>query len=510
MRNQLKLSRRDFLKLLALTPAVMASQPLISKLGGVHDANMPNVLIFVFDAWTARNVQLFGYPRRTMPNLERLAQRATVYHNHYSAGSFTVPGTASLLTGLYPWTHRAVQLGGAGVTPAHAGHNIFALLGDSRSTTGYAQNQYADVFLQQFKSFLDTHIASGEFNAQSDFVYNLPLFKNDTRLAFNSFEENIIQTGKGTSSSLFISMLLRFKALLGHKSLWDAHKREYPKGLPAVGGFFLLEDVVDGAIESLKKLDAPSLAYFHFFPPHEPYAPTRDFARAFNDDLVVPDKPIHPLSLTRYPSQTLYASRADYDRYLASWDAEVGRLYGFLYSSGMLNNSIVILTSDHGEMFERGEMGHMTSILSAPVAHVPLIVSMPGQTERKDIHAYTSSVDITPTLASLTGGPAPAWAEGRVLPGLGGADDPNRSIFSMDAKLSSSFAAFKQFSIAMIKQKHRLIHYQYPNYSNFELYNLEDDPEEMNNLFPSGTSLGNQMKEELLQKVDEFNHPYEK
>ena len=78
------------------------------------------------------------------------------------------------------------------------------------------------------------------------------------------------------------------------------------------------------------------------------------------------------------------------------------------------------------------------------------------------------------------------------------------------AKMASSFAAFNQYSIAMIKQGHRLIHYRYPNYTGFELYNLDEDPEEMNDLYPAGTSLGRQMEEELTQKIEEFNRPYQK
>jgi len=76
--------------------------------------------------------------------------------------------------------------------------------------------------------------------------------------------------------------------------------------------------------------------------------------------------------------------------------------------------------------------------------------------------------------------------------------------------MSSSFAAFKQYSLSLIRQRHHLIHYQYPNYSNFELYNLDEDPEELTDLSSSETSLANQMKDELLQKVSEFNRPYQK
>ena len=116
MTTDSKFSRRDFLKLLALTPAALAAQPLLSLPAKRLDSTTPNVLIFVFDAWAASNVQFYGYPRLTMPSLGRFAERAFVYHNHYSAGCFTVPGTGSLLTSLHPWTHRAFQLTAAEVS----------------------------------------------------------------------------------------------------------------------------------------------------------------------------------------------------------------------------------------------------------------------------------------------------------------------------------------------------------------------------------------------------------
>ena len=148
--------------------------------GFLEDA--PNIIILVFDAWSANHMQMHGYPRLTMPNLENFAHKATVFHKHYSAGTFTVPGTASLLTGLYPWSHRALNLGYSGVIKEHAAHQAFALLDDTHSTYGYSQNRYADVFLNQSERYLGNHIRSGEFSLERRYFYNWPLFKNDANM----------------------------------------------------------------------------------------------------------------------------------------------------------------------------------------------------------------------------------------------------------------------------------------------------------------------------------------
>ena len=74
---------------------------------------------------------MYGYPRQTMPNVEQFAKNAIVYHRHYSAGTFTVPGTASLLTGLHPWSHRALTLGGEIDPRASRAPNLSGTLADA-------------------------------------------------------------------------------------------------------------------------------------------------------------------------------------------------------------------------------------------------------------------------------------------------------------------------------------------------------------------------------------------
>src|SRR5512141_2139483 len=111
-------SRRDFLKLAALGPAAWYLSPLLEshKKPSLAVEHRPNIIVLVFDALSAHDIPLYGYQRETTPNVDRFVSHATVYHNHYTAGTFTVPGTASLLTGLLPWSPRAFQLGAGGVT----------------------------------------------------------------------------------------------------------------------------------------------------------------------------------------------------------------------------------------------------------------------------------------------------------------------------------------------------------------------------------------------------------
>ena len=76
------------------------------------DNTFPNIIVILFDAMSARNLSLYGYPRETTPFLDKFAARSTVYHRHYSGGNFTTPGTASMLTGMFQWKHRAFNVAG--------------------------------------------------------------------------------------------------------------------------------------------------------------------------------------------------------------------------------------------------------------------------------------------------------------------------------------------------------------------------------------------------------------
>jgi len=82
-----RFNRRDFLKLAGALPLGLFTSKLDKHFSLQSDKK--NVVIVVFDAFSAYNMSLYGYPRETTPNITRLAERATVYHNHYATSNFT-------------------------------------------------------------------------------------------------------------------------------------------------------------------------------------------------------------------------------------------------------------------------------------------------------------------------------------------------------------------------------------------------------------------------------------
>ena len=108
--------------------------------------------------------------------------------------------------------------------------------------------------------------------------------------------------------------------------------------------------------------------------------------------------------------------RLAYDEFILYVDREFARFYGALEASGLLENTWVVFTSDHGEMFERGIIGHSTNVLYEPVVRVPLLIFEPGRKQGMEIVTPTSAVDMLPTLAHVTGHALPDWSEGEILP----------------------------------------------------------------------------------------------
>ena len=494
-----QITRRDFLKLASVASLSYLASPLTVPSRRFVQDDLPNIIVLVFDAWSAENVSLYGYPRSTMPHLDDFAKRAIVYHKHYSAGRYTTPGTASLLTGLYPWTHRAFSLG-SGVLKRHEHKNIFSVLAENYHTLGYAQNKYADIFLNQFREYLETKIPSSAFNYESRAFYE-PLFKHDSQIAFSSFDDNIIRDTSGYDASIFLGPFLRTWHLRERQVDESTYRFGYPNGLPETDAleYFSLRKIVDGAIDTLRNIKKPTFAYFHFYPPHDPYRPSKRFKNSFigKDSWEPIEKPLNLKSSRKLNHQILIENRHRYDDYLVTWDYEVSRLFDFIRESGLHEDSYIFITSDHGEMFERGELGHVTPLLYEPLIHIPLLVSRPGQFERENVYAPTSSVDIVPTLANLAKLPIPDWTEGVSLPKLGGKEINQRSIYTVDAADNSAFKLLTKSSISLTKGNYRLTYYNYPDDQQFEFYDLDNDPEELIDLYSKQPAEAIRMREEL-------------
>jgi arylsulfatase A-like enzyme len=509
----MNINRREFLKLSTLL--LLAGSPVHFRFPRIEktDPTKPNILVIVFDAFSALNSSLFGYARNTTPFIEKLSEQAIVYHNHFASAPFTSPGTATLLTGKLPWTHRAFNKNGT-VSKSIENQNIFNIFGQNGYyQVAYTHNYFADTLLRQFVSDISNYVPRKDLYISKYWISDL--FGNDFDIAYLSALRGIETKYNGPSHSLYLSELYNWLFPYIEEVKLKPYRDTYTLGLPGASGqHFILDQAIDWVADKVDQFPVPFLGYFHFLPPHSPYLPPKPFIGIYdNDDYRAVEKPIHILSKNdSINSMTL--NRRKYDQYINYVDFEFERLFNTLQEKGVLNNTWLVLTSDHGEMFERGNVGHMVDTLHQPVVKVPLLIFPPNQNEKVDIFETTSAIDLLPSLLQITGQSIPDWCEGIVMPPFGDVEGLTRPIIAMQAKENDPHNPITKATIMMIKNKYKMNFYT--GYSNLpkgedliELYNLEEDPEELVNLYQRGDSLSNEFHQEITDMLSKVNKPYE-
>jgi len=500
-------NRRDFLKLASLFPAAYYLKPDLSP--QAQDPSQPNIIILVFDAWSASNISLYGYPRKTTPFLEKLAEKAIVYHNHYAGGHWTYPGTASLLTGVLPWKHRGYSISSPILNEYHK-NNLFGLF-NSYHRVAYTHNQITDAVLQKMIGSINYHKPRQELYVNDDF-WLARVFGTDYDNASTAWVRVSKKFDDGYANSLFLSRIYD----LVHNQAEKKIRADYPLGLPAVEGdnYFYIETAIDWIYSQATTLPHPFLGYFHLLPPHDPYRTRNDFYGNFRHDGYQPTpKPEH-LFTQDLKTNWLNERRREYDEFILLVDSEINRLYNMLEENNALDNTWLVITSDHGEMFERGIVGHLTPTMHNPQMHVPLVILPPGQEERQDITTPTVATDLIPTLLHLSGKSAPNWLEGTLLPPFNTAPDSNRPIFGMDARFSdTNTGPFTNATLMLLQNDYKLTYffgnrklYEVLNGQElFELYDLKNDPEELENLYNQEPTIAQIMLNAIYAKMEEYS-----
>ncbi len=508
---QTKLTRRQFLKLATMLSlsSLTAGRRLADQSG------RPKVLIVVFDAWTASNTSLYGYPRQTMPHLEALAERAVVYHRHYAAGPWTVPGAASLLTGTYPWTHRAFTA--AEMQVVNPQNNLFARFRQAGyRTVAATHNMYADDLLTQFGRGLDSHPHFNQLFLPTRFPFTR-LFPRDLEAGALA-QLRAFWDPDNIQSSIFLGRFLKSNAQADIARIDAQYGDLFPRGvpeIPVVDLRFLLEDGIDHLLDAAAGWLEPTLGYYHFYPPHQPYNTRREFIDLFqNDGVVFPKKPESVIS-EGHSQQRMDAARQEYDEFLRYVDAEFYRLYQTMDASGQLEDTWIVLTSDHGELFERGNIGHEHPGGYEAEVRIPLLIFPPGQQNRVDVHSPTSAVDILPTLLHVAGLPAVGWTEGSILPPFSSGElPPERSVFVFHPSRARARRPIRQGAATIVKGNLKLV-------STFgirelegedpmiEMFDLAADPEELVNIYDPANDAGKDLLQELRDRILAADAPYQ-
>jgi arylsulfatase A-like enzyme len=384
----------------------------------------PNLLWIVMDTVRADHMSLYGYARRTTPELERRAADGITFEMARSAAPWTLPSHVTMFTGLWPFEHGArIDRPYSGPSPTLAEH----LAAHGYATAGLAGN---------------TGMCNATYGVGRGFDYYVELLCN----------HEVSPRAAMLNSSLGRSVLKLANAI----------------GLPVPGEFpqahrRLAPELIGHAEEWLGRVRGrnqagglgshrPYFLFMNFMDVHSPYIPLAT-ARRFWTDPVPPRRqavPENGWSALRARNEASPERRPDrqreldagtrrlvdlYDDCLFGLDVELGRFFDRLRASGLLEETWVVITSDHGEEFgEHGIFGHGASLYNQ-VTHVPLILIPPAMARGsvadpyaallgKRIDVPVSHRDLPATLAGLLLPGAPNPFPGRSLARHWGADGP--------------------------------------------------------------------------------------
>ena len=169
------------------------------------------------------------------------------------------------------------------------------------------------------------------------------------------------------------------------------------------------------------------------------------------------------------------------------------------------NNTIIILSADHGESFEHDYITHGGNELYEAVTHIPLIIKEPGQTGGQVIHDFVAQVDISPTILDLANIPVPSWMEGQSLkPLMKGQELSERPVFSMSLYRNPlTRNRITSGTYAVREGDYKLIHRLRQNKS--LLFNLKDDPGELHNLIDKEPAEAEHLLNILRENLERAN-----
>ena len=442
------------------------------------DARLPSVVVISLDTVRADHLSVYGYPRETSPLLARFAARATRYPRAVSTSDMTLPSHASMFTGLYPLAH------GAHYAPPHHPYGTrladeYTTLAEILSAAGYrtggvtANPGYLgrDYNLSQGFQFWDDQRAT-------PWVHSVPPY--------------------------FVrAAILEWLSIAVPQQLRVAPYRH-------------ADEINSSVFAYLDELGQPSpsgrvpfLLFVNFMDAHWPYLPPARFRDIFEPHGNWQLTPAAYLKLEREVS-SLERPIAEpehreltlrYDESIAYLDSEVGRLLDRLDQLGVFDDSLVIVTSDHGEAFgERNLVEHAVSVHSDQV-NVPLLIKFPGQTQARVDDRLASGVDLLPTILDSVGLPIPRGLHGQSLAEAATARPVISESYPSGLQMHWH-TRFDRIERSLILGSHKLIH---STRAPSQLYDVVADPFERDDLSGSHSELVQEREAALARWVSSIS-----
>jgi arylsulfatase len=236
------------------------------------------------------------------------------------------------------------------------------------------------------------------------------------------------------------------------------------------------------------KGNKPFFLWVHYMDVHEPYIPPRRYIDLVDPSINLSEEDMFRLFkevlLKRDTSnqRTIDTMKKLYLAHVREVDDAVKEFFGILGTQNLLKESVVIITADHGDEFgEHGGLSHDGKLYSELV-RVPLIIDDPALERGEVFERVVSTIDVAPTIAHLFGVEIPRAFEGSSLLPL--EQYPEKGVFGEALDKHGSREEGEEKEVHYYREGHFKIIYRERDDS-WELYNLEKDPEELNNLIDS-------------------------
>jgi arylsulfatase A-like enzyme len=434
-------------------------------------ANRPNLILIVMDTVRADHLSVYGYDRDTTPNLRALSKQATLYTHAIAPSDITLSTHASIFTGLYARGHGA-----------HYGLNSplgrplaenFETLAEFLSKNGYLT-----------LAVVANHGVLGYgFNLLQGFNYHDPrlpiIFLGLTQPYFiRQGLRNILASFVSPSHSEMVSRRAQDINKEVLKLLPQAQKDRKP--------FFLFINYMDAHWPYI-----PPAPFDRFYPGKD-----EEFNTAYYYSLT---EAVNRLERKLTPGEYSHLL-SQYDGAIAYIDFCIANLLARMKKLNLYENSLVIITSDHGEAFgEKDLMSHGVSVYQNQI-HVPLIIKFPKIKQAKTINSTVSLIDLFPTMLHVSGNDMPGRVDGRSLLNLEADKKIQRNLIS---------ESFPSGSLIDIPRFHRVERAIFSGSLKFassttgkrELYNLSDDPREELDLFAVGDEISEKLEAEMNKWV---------
>lgn len=436
-----------------------------------HLANRPNIILITFDALCTKHTSLHSFERDTTPELAKFGRESYVFDNIYASCNWTLPSLVSLLTGKHPITHEI--------------QNSFSMF------NGVSQNENLPFILKEIgygtaASVSNTYgvpwrIKLNGFDQVSSWMGGSELINNIMKLCYTSN----ITSGSWLLVLMYESLLYK----LADRWLDSTGLLNYlwlrPEGMNVTP-----ELSFEMAANFLKHTRQPFFLWVHILPPHAPYVPREGFIYTFLPQKIFNsinkfyreiDKIIISLTYQDSDQNQIDQLSLRYDEHILYGDHEMGKFLSWLKETGVYEKSIILVTADHGESFERNFWSHGEPYLYQNLIQVPLVIHLPGQTQGQRIAANVSHVDLAPTILDILGVKALSRMDGKSFKeAFHNPRFDTGTKFSMALYQMNFLPNFPSSSIAAIHGDYKLI--KYLKFNKYEMYNLKRDPEERKNL----------------------------